>query len=420
MAAGGAGVSGGGTNGVAGAIGAAGAAGTMGAAGSAGEPGGAGRNGAAGQAGSAGAGGVIVNTGCVKAVLGRYLLRDDGTVLQDDGTTPVRDATAAPLGNVTSVSDGTGHGCAALHDGTVSCWSTKTGGNDAGQLGNGGMVTGTLNRATQVLTAVGQPLTGVTAVAQAPIDYYGPTNDACVVTQAGELYCWGDITWLVNGGKALSSAYAQAITSDGLNTLSGVQQAALSQSSSACVVVKGSPSNEVRCWGQNAYYNLGTGDAMPRQYPTKVLGLTNPSQVSISAHANGGYHATTCALDGGNVRCWGYNGTVGETGTNNGTALTVNVPTLVTTASGAVLDRIVDLQGGGDEDGYLTGHPTCAVRDDKTLWCWGTSYHTYAANYGIPNVTSAGYVSRNPRFLTTDGAYHIGTAVHNPTCGAVQ
>jgi hypothetical protein len=358
--------------------------------------------------------------GCVSAVHGRYVLRTDGKVLRQDGLTAIRDSAAAPLANATSVCDGSAHGCAVLADGTVSCWPTTASGNDSGQLGNGTITAGTLNRASQVLVAIGEPLTQATSVAQAPVDYYAQTTASCAVAQTGKLYCWGDLTWIVNGGKALSSGYAQAITTDGLHALTGVLQAALSENS-ACAVVQGPSSNEVWCWGQNNYSNLGLGDTTLRQYPTKVLGLTNPTKVTISAHGNGGYRATTCALDGGGVRCWGWDGTEGETGTNNsGTAGIVIVPTLVTTFSGVPLDGIVDLEGGGDEDGYLNGHPTCALRNDKSLWCWGASYKIYAANYGITNVASVGYATRNPRFLTTDGVYHNGMTSISVKCDVLQ
>src|SRR5204862_283030 len=79
----------------------------------------------------------------------------------------------------------------------------------------------------------------------------------------------------------------------------------------ACALVQGTSAKEVWCWGYNAYGSLGTGDKLIRKYPTKVLGLTAPTQVLM-----GGATMTTCAIDAGNVRCWGYNGygSVGDVG----------------------------------------------------------------------------------------------------------
>ena len=79
----------------------------------------------------------------------------------------------------------------------------------------------------------------------------------------------------------------------------------------ACVLISGAP-NTVWCWGYNAIGELGQGDTTTRQYPTQVLGLTNPTSVVYAAN---GAEATGCVLDGTNVRCWGYN-LYGATGAN--------------------------------------------------------------------------------------------------------
>jgi len=352
--------------------------------------------------------------GCVKALFGSYVVRTDGRLLEEGSSgseTAVLDAnTGLPIANVQSVQDGTSHGCAALSaaDGGASggawCWRTAATGNSAGQLGNGGTDTsGAVFHATQVLTAVNQPLANVASVAD------GPANTACAVTEDGKLYCWGDLTWTVNNGTALASGYAVPITTDGTTPLTGVIQAVV-HPFYACALVTGTPANSIWCWGYNqAGRNLGTGDSNNHQYPTKVVGATNPTKI-VLALFNGSY-GNTCVLDGTNVRCWGPN-SLGAAGNNNTATDPVLTPTLVLPQTGtAPLDGVVDLKPGDDD--------FCALRTDSTIWCWGRASagpsEPYASNYGVTNVVLVG--SGDPRFLTSDGLYHVGSTSRTTQCG---
>jgi hypothetical protein len=65
------------------------------------------------------------------------------------------------------------------------------------------------------------------------------------------------------------------------------------------------------------------------------------------------------------------------------------------------------------------------VRNDQTLWCWGYSYLNYAAAQptAMPatGVLAVGHgLSYNPRYLTSDGKYHLGTNVRDPYCGPLD
>lgn len=365
-----------------------------------------------------------VSCSCAETLGGQYVVRVDGSVLVPETADWIRNAdTSAPLTHMTTVAEGLSHACSADDAGSVFCWQKDASGNGVGQLGNGTKTdTGLINRATQVLVAANTPLTGVTGLADYCLDHYSSTDATCAVTGAGKLYCWGNLSYLVNGGTTLTSAYAELITTDGLNPLTGVLQATIGEGRSACAVVAGSAGNEVWCWGQNGSYNLGQGDATLRQYPTKVTGLTAPTKVVIAADDNGGVGpTTTCAIDGGNVRCWGYNGGNGDAGVNSATA-TVTTPTLVKLSSGATLDDIVDLEGEGDPGyGNGGGGNFCALRSDGTIWCWGRFYHPYASNYGITNIVSVGNVFDTPRYLTSDGVYHVGSGkTESVNCGALE
>lgn len=349
---------------------------------------------------------------CAKGVSGHYVLREDGVVLAEPTTatgaqTPILDAdTAAPMTGVIGVTDGTiasyNYGCAVKQDKTVWCWRTAANGNSYGNLGNGVMDTdGPTLRATQVLVAANTPLTNVSWV---------DPLQSCAITDNHELYCWGGLSWLVNDGVNLVSAYAQPITTDGATPLSNVLQASTA-GPSPCAIRAGSAANEVWCWGANDFGNLGTGDTTNRQYPTKIAGFTNPTQVVSSWDNYLANRSVHCALDGGNVLCWGYNanGQVGEGDANS----PVSAPILVKLADKTTaLGSITDLHAGWDT--------VCGLRDGGTIWCWGADYDSYASSIGVTNVFAVGNISGAVEYLTSDGVYHYNATSIAPKCGSLQ
>ena len=183
----------------------------------------------------------------------------------------------------------------------------------------------------------------------------------------------------------------------------------------ACALVQGTSAKEVWCWGYNGQGSLGTGDVVKRKYPTKVLGLTAPTKVVV-----GGYYMTTCAIDGGNVRCWGYNG---YGGVGDGTKNTpILAPKIVTLMGGVTaISGITDINGTG------YGQTMCALNGaTHNLLCWGYEFETYPTAYPSTNIAYLGAVDdAGVRFVTGDGMYHIapitGTAtVRAPNCGLLQ
>ncbi len=357
------------------------------------------------EAGSSDPGGI---GSCFGALWGGYVQRTDGVLLAEGSSeqTVLDSATGLPLVGAVSVQDGEYHGCAAISDGSAQCWQlNSTNGNRSGQLGNGTTTTSdTLWRSTPVLTAANTPLTNVNSMA------YGSSNSACAVTNDASLYCWGDLTWLVNNGKTLLTGYAQQITTDGSTPFANVQQVALGYRQ-ACALVQGSAANEVWCWGYNGEGELGQGDSMTRQYPTKVLGLTNPTWLAISP--DGAADATVCAQDGDGIRCWGYNN-VGQAGVNSATTPTPG-PTLVVNQAGTALSGVVDVEPGAET--------FSALLSDGTLWNWGWNLKSYAANYGLTNIVAigyaGGYLANGPRYVTSDGIYHSAMSNVSVNCGAL-
>jgi hypothetical protein len=111
----------------------------------------------------------------------------------------------------------------------------------------------------------------------------------------------------------------------------------------------------VKCWGYNAYGQLGIGSNTNTKAPTEVLG--NATQISA-----GDYHA--CAiLDDGTVKCWGLN-VYGQLGIGSN-IINTNTP------SGPI-----DFGAGRTAMQISLGAiHTCAVLDDGTVKCWGWNYY---------------------------------------------
>ncbi len=229
------------------------------------------------------------------------------------------DETPAAVGTVnlgpgrtaTAISGGEGHVCAILDNGTVRCWG---GHNAYGQLGYGNT------------TPIGDD---ETPAAAGPVDL-GPGRTAVAISTG--------------------SAYTCAILDNG----------------------------SVRCWGFNAYGQLGTGDTTrigddetPGSIPPVDLG---PGRTAVAIST--GWSHTCAILDNGTVKCWG-NGESGKLGTGN----TNNV--LSPSSIGPV-----DLGPGRTAIGIAASDRfTCALLDNGTERCWG---HNAYGQLGYGNTETIG------------------------------
>ena len=125
----------------------------------------------------------------------------------------------------------------------------------------------------------------------------------------------------------------------------------------------------IRCWGSNAYGELGLGDSKSRgdeplemgsRLPTVNLG-TGASVIAIKAGSG-----STCALlDGGNIKCWGNNN-FGQLGLGDGLRRGAQ--------SGEMGDALPSVQlGAGRTAVELSagGWHYCARLDNGSTKCWG-------------------------------------------------
>ncbi|NIS34825.1 MAG: hypothetical protein GWN07_30215 [Actinobacteria bacterium] len=131
-----------------------------------------------------------------------------------------------------------------------------------------------------------------------------------------------------------------------------------------CAIVTG---GYVRCWGQNYFGALGYDDTVTVGDGTTGRGIADMGNVDVGGRVvqlSAGDQTTCAVLDGGGLRCWGWNdyGQLGYGDTGNvgdGTA-------------GRSIVEMGDVPVGGPVAMAWAGEQhTCAVLTTGTVRCWG-------------------------------------------------
>jgi alpha-tubulin suppressor-like RCC1 family protein len=260
---------------------------------------------------------------------------------------------------------GWGHACALLKGGSVKCW----GHGHRGQLGHGD----TESRGDD-LGEMGDDLpatllgTGETAAALA-----AGWAHTCALSVTGEVKCWGlNYNGQLGLGHTADRGDQPGEMGDSLPHVDlGADKAAAIAAGwgHTCALLKG---GAVKCWGDNLEGQLGAGDQknrgddpgeMGNALPPVALG-TGKKAVAITA----GYAHTCALLQGGAVKCWGWNhdeqlGTGDDLDRGDG-------PNEMGDALPAV-----DLGLGKKAIAIAAGTiHTCALLDDGGVKCWGDNH----------------------------------------------
>jgi alpha-tubulin suppressor-like RCC1 family protein len=263
-----------------------------------------------------------------------------------DGTTTTRPTPAYVTGltnGVAAITHGAAHVCALGTTGGVKCWGM----NGNGELGDGT----TTNRLTPVDVSVISG--GVAAVA-------GSSSHTCAVGGAGVMVCWG----LNDSGQLGDGSTTSRTTPVVVAGLTGDPALPAPGRYHTCVLLA---DGGVKCWGDNAYGQLGDGTTTDRLVPVGVTGLAGGEGVAPAGAlkvAAGANHTCVLTAQGG-VRCWGDN-EYGQLGDN-------------TTANRAVAGDVVGLGSGVAALGAGSSS-TCALTTGGGVKCWGGNYSGQLGN----------------------------------------
>lgn len=262
--------------------------------------------------------------------------------------------------HIVALSAGDDHTCALLASGAVTCW----GDNSLGQLGVGD----TIDRGDDPGEMAALPtvdLGGAQVAALASGDDFN-----CVLIEGGSVRCWGGNP---NGQLCLGDTIARGNGTGALDTAASNAQLGDFVVASialgpwhACAL---SDNGQIKCWGYNAFGQLGYGDDLSRGGTAESVGnllpaVPLPTETSTAVVQIAAGEDFTCArwADGA-VRCWGSGGN-GQLGLGN------------TATHASVADLLpIDLSGPAQHIVAGENH-VCALLASGSLQCWGY------ANYG--------------------------------------
>ncbi|MFH1728549.1 MAG: PKD domain-containing protein [Pseudomonadota bacterium] len=206
----------------------------------------------------------------------------------------------------TDLATGYAFSCAILQDDSLKCW----GKNSSGQLGN----------ETNDNSYFPVLVSGVegTTVDKSASQIVAGTAHACVLLADSSVKCWGHNS---SGqlGDASNDSSNIPVQVDGIegNTEESSAVYLASGDSHTCAILE---NDTVKCWGANHNGQLGNASLTSSNTPVLISGTySNPYKVYASEHF-------TCLLSGDdNVNCWGDND-FGQLGNNDSTITKSSTP----------------------------------------------------------------------------------------------
>ncbi|MBM3720683.1 MAG: hypothetical protein FJW47_02135 [Actinobacteria bacterium] len=253
------------------------------------------------------------------------------------------------------VDTGTSNTKCAIVDSKAFCWGVGS----TGQIGNGS--TNSVERPTAVSTL------GVLANKKVT-DISVGSSHACAIAD-GQAFCWGaNYSGQLGDGTTTNSSAPVAVQTSGV--LSGKTITRISASDdSTCAIAN----NQVFCWGDNSYGQLGNTSPTRSSAPIAVVTTGALAGKVVTEISVTRLHA--CAVASGSVICWGYNGN-GQFG-NGSISYGANAPTAVNTTGVLAGKSLVSVD--------VESSTSCAATTSE-IFCWG---YNYAGQLGNGSTTDS-------------------------------
>jgi alpha-tubulin suppressor-like RCC1 family protein len=267
-----------------------------------------------------------------------------GNGTHNNSSSPVRVLDVGGSGYLSGgsqISSGKYHTC-ALVSGSVYCW----GQNDYGQLGDNS----TTDRTTPVRVRV-TTNTYLTNVAQVS----SGAGQTCAVLNDGTVWCWGYNAFGQVGDNTTTTPRQMAVRVHINNNthLTGAVEVAAGHNHSCALLSDGT----VRCWGYNAYGEVGDNTTTNRSVATLVVSSSGSGTLSGVSHLSSGRFHSCALISDGSVYCWGDNDN-GELG------------------DGTTINRLHPVRAGEIATAITINageYHSCAALADGTAQCWGAA-----------------------------------------------
>lgn len=235
----------------------------------------------------------------------------------------------------------------------------------------------------------------VEAVQQSPneptaVQVTAGTDHSCALLGTGEVKCWGGNAYGQLGvGDTDTRGDTSGELGDGLPSVDlGANRTATAIAAAGHHTCALLDDGSVKCWGMNDVGQLGQDDTFAHGYSTGQMGDTlapvdlgeGRTAVAITAAARGWYRPSigyTCALlDDGSLKCWGGNA-YGQLGQGVRTPIGDQDGEMVALAP-------VDLGPGRTALAVDAGAEfACAIRDTHDVVCWGETDGVHTDSHDV-------------------------------------
>jgi len=247
-----------------------------------------------------------------------------------------------------------------LNDGIAS-YGAAVLDDDAGTLVQWGRTNATPRPAITLRTPAGEAFTGIRHVTVG-------FGDACAVTAAGEMWCWGDNTDSCRGPWESPTAFPRRFRRAAMGPDFVAVPSSVAMGYAAGCATQASD-NVAWCWGYNSSGMNGNGTFTVPDVPRPVVdGMGTPMRNFTRFMVT---RSAVCAIrDDNTVWCWGSTGRIGLIPPLNGP----DTPYARQVMLGAepFTAAVIHTEDANNSDS-TPDYPVhiCAVRPDGSVWCWG-------------------------------------------------